>query len=138
LPRGRRHYRVTFADAIEAHETALATSGGLPGILSADNIQSALGRPYSGYFRSIEKKGAALLEATIRNHGFADGNKRTAVLLLDLFLQRSGYHLPRLEEDAVSDELEELVVGIANRRNNFDHAHQWLRRYCAPQTDNLV
>jgi death on curing protein len=49
LPSGRAHYRVTLADALEAHDAALAQSGGRRGILNLDALQSALGRPYSGY-----------------------------------------------------------------------------------------
>jgi len=99
---------------------------------SLDNILSALGRPYSGYFRSIERKGAALLEAIVQNHGFVDGNKRTAVLLLLLLLERSGFQISQLAENSVSGELEELVVGLADRRQNFGDALKWLKRRCSP------
>jgi death on curing protein len=39
---------VTFADALEAHETSLDAFGGLRGISNIDNILGALGRPYHG------------------------------------------------------------------------------------------
>jgi prophage maintenance system killer protein len=39
-------------------------------------------RPYNGYYRPIEKKAAALVESMGGNHGFIDGNKRTAVILI--------------------------------------------------------
>ncbi|MSO89334.1 MAG: hypothetical protein EXQ89_05135 [Rhodospirillaceae bacterium] len=45
-------------------------------------IESAIARPYSGYYRSIVKKAAALLESMASNHGFADGNKRTTLILV--------------------------------------------------------
>lgn len=136
MPRGRAHYRVTLADAVEAHEVAISISGGRRGILSVDNILSALGRPYSGYFRPIDRKGAALLEAIVRNHGFVDGNKRTAVLLLDLMLKRSGFEIVQTTNDMASAELEELVVGLADRKLDFNDARQWLRRRCAPIQTN--
>jgi death-on-curing protein len=34
--------------------------GGLPGIRDVGAIESALARPYCGYYRAIEKKAAAL------------------------------------------------------------------------------
>ncbi|MFN7597855.1 MAG: Fic family protein [Cereibacter sp.] len=44
-------------------------------------IESAISRPYSGYHRSIARKSAALLHSVATNHGFVDGNKRTAWFL---------------------------------------------------------
>lgn len=117
-----------MADAVEAHDDAIAATGGLHGILSIDSVLSAIARPYSGYHRSIARKGAALLESVVGNHGFADGNKRTAVVLLHLLLARSGYQLPQSE--LVSVELEELVVGLANRSRDFESAHNWLKTRC--------
>ena len=67
------------------------------------------------------------MEAIVRNHGFVDGNKRTSVLLLLLLLERSGYGLPRLRRDSTSRELEELVVGLADRTCTFDDACTWLK-----------
>jgi len=77
------HYRVTLADVIAAHDEALIY-GGRRGSLSLDNIESAIGRPYSGYYRPIACKAAAMLHALVQNHGFVDGNKRTALLVTDL------------------------------------------------------
>ena len=86
-------------DAIEAHNTALI-HGGQPGVINLNSIKSAIARPYDSYYRQIWKKGAALFESVCRNHGFTDGNKRTAVLLLVLLLERSGYQiLPVHDED---------------------------------------
>ena len=42
---------------LEAHDMAL-TLGGRPGILSMDLVRSAIGRPYTGYYRPIYKKAA--------------------------------------------------------------------------------
>jgi death-on-curing protein len=60
-----RHYRVKLADVLAAHDEAL-TYGGRAGVVSIDAIQSAIGRPYSGYHRPIHRKAAALLHALIR------------------------------------------------------------------------
>ena len=50
-----------------------------------------MARPYHGYHRLIHQKAAALVHAVVSNHGFADGNKRTALYLVELLVQRSGY-----------------------------------------------
>lgn len=82
MPRSRRHYRVTLGDAIAAHERAIARFGGLPNIHDIGLIESAVDRPYNGYHRAIHQKAAALLHAVAANHGFVDGNKRTALTLV--------------------------------------------------------
>ena len=53
-------------------------------------IESAITRPYTGYYRPIAQKAAALLQSLATNHGFVDGNKRTAVFAMNLLLGESG------------------------------------------------
>lgn len=81
---------MTFADAARGHEEALE-SGGTAGIVNENAIRSAIARPYHGYFRPIHTKAAALVHGVICSHGFADGNKRTALYLVELLVRRSGY-----------------------------------------------
>jgi death on curing protein len=91
-----RHYHVTFADALSSHERALKIRRGRPGILDRNLIESAIARPY--WYRSISRKAAALFESVAQNHGFVEGNKRTAVILTTAFIDLSGYEL-RLAHD---------------------------------------
>jgi death-on-curing protein len=97
--------------------------GGRPGISSLDLIESALGRPYSGYHRRIERKAAALLESMVGNHGFIDGNKRTAWLVTELMIERSGYRLTVPEDYPVDD----VVVDVASGLMTFDELVEWFR-----------
>jgi death on curing protein len=116
------HYRLTLADAILAHDTAL-TFGGRDGISSLHLIESALARPYSGYHRSIERKAAAVLHSIVGNHGFLDGNKRTAWLLVELLINRSGYFLDIPDHERVDD----LVVSVAAGTTSFDQLVDWFK-----------
>lgn len=113
---------MTLADAIAAHDEAL-TYGGRPGISSIALIESALSRPYSGYHLPIYKKSAALLESVVANHGFIDGNKRTAWLLVELLIERSGYVLMIADDEPIDD----LVVAVADGRLEFDGLSDWFR-----------
>ena len=126
MQKGRRHYRIKLEDAIEAHNTAL-THGGHPGILNLNLVKSGIARPFSGYYRQIWQKGAALFESICRNHGFTDGNKRTAVLLLGLLLERSGYDLMPLPGEDIDDAIENLAVSVAKSQLSFDEIGMWLR-----------
>ena len=132
MPRGRRHYRISFDDALVAHETALR-HGGRVGILNPGLVQSAIARPYSGYYRSIQRKAAALLHALARNHGFADGNKRTCLLLVHLLLDRSGFtlHAPSLAQ--LNAELEQLIVDSAEGRKSVNEIAAWFEKRVRPR-----
>ena len=125
--RSPRHYRITLSDALSAHEKALSVGGGRPGIPNIGMVESAIARPYSGYYRSIARKAAALVQSIATNHGFADGNKRTAVILLNLLLERSGYGLAFLQEDSDPDDaIADMVLRVVTRQMTFDELVEWL------------
>lgn len=123
----RRQYRVTLGDAIGAHERAISRFGGKPGIHDLNLIESAIARPYSGYYRPIHKKAAALLHSLVLNHGFVDGNKRTAFYLFFLFLEKSGF---TIENDSIFDDgeqIEHLILDLATHFLSFNDLVVWLR-----------
>lgn len=126
MPSGKRHYRLTLADALSAHDQALKF-GGLPGVIDLSLIQSALGRPYSGYYPSIHHKAAVLVESMARNHGFMDGNKRTTLLLLHTLLVRSGYQLRPETGENINQAVEEMILGVVNRTLLLDECVSWLK-----------
>lgn len=99
--------------------------GGRGGILSDALIRSALARPYSGYYRRIHKKAAALVHAVVKNHGFVDGNKRTAVYLMDLLLKRSGYKLASDPADEARVGLEIMIDGIVAGSVDVESLSAW-------------
>ena len=116
------HYRLTLADAVLAHDQALSF-GGREGISSLHLIESALARPYSGYHRPIARKAAAVLHSMVGNHGFIDGNKRTAWLLVEVLIARSDYFLDIPDGERVDD----LVVSVAAGDISFDQLADWFR-----------
>ena len=86
------------------HDRQVAEHGGLDGMRDKGAVESALARP-----QNLEVYGdadAAALAAAYayglaRNHGFADGNKRTAWVVARLFLADNGYRLRFDATDAV-------------------------------------
>lgn len=81
-----------LADALSAPKRVLMT-GGLDGIPNPDLIESAIARPYSGYYPQIWQKAGALVQSMAANRGFADGNNRTTLLLVHTLITNSGYRL---------------------------------------------
>ena len=112
---------MAWVDAIHGHNKAVR-GGAAPGILNENAIRSALARPYHGYHRFIHEKAAALVHGIVSNHGFADGNKRTALYLVELMLRRSGYQL--VENDiAIAD----TIIGVAAGQMDYEALAQWFR-----------
>ena len=103
--------------------------GGLPGIINADALLSAIGRPYSGHYRRIWSKAAALAESVVRNHPFADGNKRTAFIVVSVLVDRSGW---TLGPHATSQAVEDLMVSIARGELSFAQIEHWFRAALRP------
>lgn len=122
---GRRHYRLTLSDALAAHEAALRR-GGREGVINLNLVRSAIERPYSGYYRAMPAKAAALVESVARNHGFTDGNKRTCLLLLGVLLDRSGYQfIPGRAADGPA--LEAMVIDVADGRMTYAQIEAWIK-----------
>jgi len=75
-----------------------AIDPGLPGFRDVGAIQSALARPQATAFGgdaypSIWEKAAALMPSLACNHGWLDGNKRTAWVATMTFLEVNGHPL---------------------------------------------
>jgi death on curing protein len=62
------------------------------------------------------------------NHGFADGNKRTALLLVDALLVRSGYDLrPASPAEAIDAAAEQMILDSVTGATDFDGLCDWFR-----------
>ncbi|HSC61500.1 MAG TPA: type II toxin-antitoxin system death-on-curing family toxin [Rhizomicrobium sp.] len=81
---------------LAAHDEQLAEHGGPTGIRDIGLFESALARPQN--LAAYEKPDVAMLAASYafglaKNHPFADGNKRIALIALEYFLELNGYAL---------------------------------------------
>ena len=118
---------MNLADAISAHEYSLRQSSGRSGILDLGRIEAAIARPYDGYHRYIHQKAAALLDAVAANHGFADGNKRTALVLFYLLLERSGFEFVSTSTIPNEDDIEHLIIDLTTHFLSYEECAQWLK-----------
>ncbi|MDE2825863.1 MAG: type II toxin-antitoxin system death-on-curing family toxin [Bacteroidota bacterium] len=85
-------------------------------------IRSALARPYHGYFESLHEKAAALIHGIVSNHGFVDGNKRTALYLAILLIRRSGYDTAVDPEAMVG-----VITAVARGDMSLEELAAWLK-----------
>ena len=78
------------------HEGALKMGGGLQGTRDTGLLESALARPQNLYAYGEKDTfvlAASYVEAILRNHPFADGNKRTAFYTAVDFLEQNGHEV---------------------------------------------
>lgn len=70
-----------------------------------------------------------MLHALIGNHGFVDANKRTAWLLTELVIKRSGFRLAVGDGEPIDD----LVVAVAAGEMEFEPLVEWFRARIVPE-----
>ena len=105
------------------HEHLIQLYGGKRGILNRDGIESALGRPQSGYYENLLEEAAALLESLCNNHGFVDGNKRVAIAVVYVFLKLNGYLLTVASLDAYN----EMNRMFEQKKVRYEFLLEWLK-----------
>jgi death-on-curing protein len=99
--------------AYAVHDRQLAEHGGLDGLRDRGAVDSALARPQTlaacGTPDAADPA-AAYAWGIARNHGFADGNKRTAWVIARLFLADNGHRL-RFDPAEAVRVMEALAAG---------------------------
>jgi len=85
------------------------------GVRDAGGVESACGRPRATAFGddaypTMWEKAAALLQSLACNHGFVDGNKRTAWVAAVAFLELNGHPLESSFDQRAA---EEFVLAVA-------------------------
>ena len=111
--------------AFAIHDVQIAEHGGSDGVRDASAIESALMRPVN--LSLYAEPEAADLAASYayglaKNHGFVDGNKRTAWVVARVFLAENGHGLTFDVDEAV--QVMEQVA--ASEISETELAH-WLR-----------
>jgi death-on-curing protein len=110
--------------ALDFHAEQLALFGGPDGIRDLGLLESALARPQNKY--SYGETGLAALAAAYgfgiaRNHPFIDGNKRTALASMIVFLNLNGLALAAPQEAATA-----MVLALAAGEIGEDVLARWI------------
>lgn len=100
---------------IELHELILKYSNGLSGVRNMNLLKSPLEAIKNDtYYPNFSEKLAFLLYSFVKNHPFADGNKRTAIVLCALFMSINGYNDREVNIFAIWGELIALNIASGN------------------------
>ena len=114
-----------MGDVLEAHARVLEPRQ-LRGVLSEAGIASAVARPFIGNYRTAPARAAALAHGLIKNHPFADGNKRAAFAVMCLFLERSGFRFT--DPERIDREIADVLVAVANSDMSQAALREWLHK----------
>lgn len=116
---------IDLSVVLAIHEQQIAEHGGSLGIRDLGMIESALGRPQNLLLYNdpdIFDLAAAYGYGLAQNHGFIDGNKRTAYVVTRLFLVLNGY-------DISASEIEKVITFEKVGKGEIDQTAlaSWLR-----------
>ena len=116
---------------LAVHDEQLAVHGGLSGVRHRGVLESALARPKNlAVYENCDdlaRLAAAYAFGIVRNHGFVDGNKRTALVTTDLFLMLNGFEL-------VSSPAENVltILALADGTLSEEGLAGWIQRNIEP------
>ena len=118
---------LTRATVDDMHTNQIAEHGGSYGVRDPHLIESALARPQHVYAYDdkcdLATLAAAYAFGLAKNHGYIDGNKRTAFVAAYAFLNANGYDIyPESEAD-----VERVMVGVASNKVTEAEVSAWLR-----------
>lgn len=109
------------------HDMQIARHGGLSGLRDKNAVESALGRAqqmstYGEPAPDAADLAAAYAYGLARNHGFSDGNKRTAWVIARVFLLDNGTVFEFTEVDAIH-----VMQSVAGGTIDEQELAQWFR-----------
>jgi death-on-curing protein len=112
---------------LAAHDEQLAEHGGATGIRDRGLFESALARPQN--LAAYGEPDAAALAAAYafgiaKNHAFVDGNKRTALVALEYFLELNDFELTADDAQCVL-----VILSIASGAFSEDELAAWIRKH---------
>jgi death-on-curing protein len=118
---------------IAAHDEQLQEHGGASGIRDYGLSESALARPQN--LAAYGEPDAAALAAAYgfglaKNHAFIDGNKRTAFVALELFLDLNGFELTADDTQCVL-----VMLSVASGAFSESELAEWTGRNMTSRRD---
>ena len=119
------------ADLIAIHELLLSEFGGMRGITEAGfgRLEAAAATPQASMFGEdiyvgVAQKAAALCLAIVRSHPFSDGNKRVALVALDVTMALNGVRL-----SATNDQAYEEMMALARGELRREELAAWVEQH---------
>jgi len=112
------------------HDEQLAEHGGQAGVRDRGLLESALSPPQNQFAygeHALPRLAASYAFGISRNHPFLDGNKRTSLVVAELFLKMNGFELFATDAQCVTTFLQ-LAAGDLTEEDLAD----WITIHSAP------
>lgn len=118
--------RLTEQQVLAVHSRMIEMTGGSDGVRDRSLLDSALNAPFQTFdgkeiYPALLSKAAVMCRSIISNHPFVDGNKRTGIHVMLIFLELNGIELQYSQ-----NELIELGLGVASSNLSSDYILKWL------------
>ena len=118
---------ITSEQVHHLQERALAEKGVIAGVRDAGAVESAVAQPQMTFggedlYPTLAEKAAALGFSLIKNHAFADANKRVGRAAMEIFLVMNGY-----EFAADVDEQERVIFAVAGSKMEREEFTEWVK-----------
>lgn len=102
----------------QIHHLMIEETGGMDGVRDEGLLESAVNAPFQTFddvplYKTIEAKAVRLGYSLISNHAFIDGNKRTGMMAMLLFLELNGAGKDYTDEEIIR-------VGLALADGSMD------------------
>jgi death on curing protein len=115
---------------LDFHAEQLALFGGAEGIRDLGLLESAVARPINKFTYGefdLANHAAACGFGIARNHPFVDGNKRTALASMIVFLGLNGFDL-----DAPREQATVIILGLASGEMSEKGLAGWIADHIKP------
>ena len=117
------------AQVLYLHSLMGNATGGSAGLRDKAALESAIYHSYASFegkdlYPTVEEKGARQAYGIIRNHPFIDGNKRTGLFVMLVFLE-----LNNIKLNFTQSELVGLGIGIAEGKIDSEQIKQWILKH---------
>jgi death-on-curing protein len=124
----REPYWLNREECLALHDMMLSCYGGISGVRDETLLESALAKPQQRFHYgspTLMELAAAYTSGIVKNHPFADGNKRTGFMMGAGFLERNGLEFQAPEAEVV---LNTLALA-AGQMTEAAYA-EWMTSHC--------
>lgn len=126
---------LTPAQVLAIHDQMIKRFGGSSRIRDLGLVESAVARPqasFDGYdlYPTLFEKAGALLQSLLKNHPFVDGNKRTALTSVGIFLAMNGHHLVNTHAEEA-----DFAIRVDNEHLPLEEIVTWFQKHARPATN---
>ncbi len=120
---------LTVKEIVLLHDRVVNETGGSLGIREPGLLSAIAEKPQASFggkelYPTVFDKSAAIFEALCNYHVFIDGNKRTAITILEYFLYRNGLVL-----DADKDQKEKFTLNTAANNPDLADVARWIKKH---------